>query len=79
MYLHDFLHSFLPADIVEGGFSHYQLICQHPNAPNIYTIVIALPIGNFGADIVQRAAVSGSPILADGTPSKVTQLAHILQ
>jgi hypothetical protein len=69
----------LPTNIIKRRPASSQLKSQHPNGPQINGLIIPLALHNFGTDIIQRATISTSPILTNGTPPKITQLGYTLK
>ena len=64
--------------MVKWGFSDQHLIGEHADCPNIDEVIVGLSLEDFGANVVESAAVGGSSLFAVGRPSEVAQLAHAL-
>lgn len=78
MYLHDFLHCLGAANMIKWRLAGYQLIRQHSQTPNINTHIVLEALGYLRGDVVSCPTDCLPPLIAEGCPPEITQLAHIL-
>ena len=73
-----FLDGFLTTDIIKRSLTAHELICKHPNTPDISPTIISISLNNLRTNVVESSTVSLPPIRADSCPSKVAYLADSL-
>lgn len=74
-----YLYQLLLAGNLEGIFAHQHLVKHNTQRPNVYFLVILLPLQDLRAHI-QGCPTKGSPerVVEVDRPSKIAKLDHIL-
>ena len=65
--------------MVERGLADQQLVGQHADAPQVYSVVVLRSFEYLRGSVVKSAAVSLPPLVANRSPPEVAQLPHLVR
>lgn len=78
LHTHDPILRLLSSDMVEGCLAYQKFVGQHAQAPQIDSLVILLPTEYLRRCIIKGPTAGTTPVIADRSPTKITQFAHTL-
>jgi hypothetical protein len=76
--VYNFFHSLFATEVIEGSLSCEKFERKNAKTPQINAPVVLLPLKDFWGRVVKSSTVCFSPLVADGRPTKIAQLADVL-